>query len=236
MKKIGILFWDEFRDGYQSHEINKTFIQAIENARGLAIGIPSVMYEKEMDEYLAYVDGIVLTGGQDISPFLYGEEPLKETKDLNLKRDRSESAFIKKAFERKIPMLTVCRGMQLANVCFGGSLYQDIEKQRLGSLTHFQEPDPGQDFRHNYHTIEIEENSHLYKCLGSDHIVNSYHHQAIKDLANIFKVTARSKDRLIEAIETKDDHFFIGIQFHPEFLEDSENFQGIFNYFIGGIN
>ena len=96
MKKIGILFWDEFREGSQSHEMNKSFIYAVEQSQAIPIGIPSVMTENEMDNYLAILDGVIFTGGEDISPFVYGEEPILETKELNIKRDRSEYRFMEK--------------------------------------------------------------------------------------------------------------------------------------------
>lgn len=236
MKKLGILFWDEVRFGLPSHEMNKNFLYAIEEAGGLPIGIPSVMRPEEMDQYLDYVDGVILTGGSDIAPFYYGEDPIKETGILNLDRDQSEYEFIKKIFQRKTPTLAVCRGMQLANVVLGGSLYQDIESQVPASLVHVVDQDPQGPFRTQYHRIDVEEDSHLYECLGPDHVVNTYHHQAIKDLAEGLKISAVSKDGIIEAIETKDeDHFFIGIQFHPEFTDHSHGFKRIFQYFIGGI-
>lgn len=236
MKKIGILYWDERRFGSRSHEMNKNFLYSIENAGGIPIGIPSVMKEKEMDAYLDYVDGVVLTGGNDISPFLYGEDPIKETREINLERDKSEYKFIKKVFERKKPTLAVCRGMQMANVIFGGNLYQDIESQRKDSIIHDAVQDNENDFRKHFHSIKIEEGSHLFRCLGDSHVVNSYHHQAIKRLADVFKATAYSRDGIIEGIETKDDHFFIGTQFHPEFSEDSIEYGIMFEYFVGGID
>lgn len=238
MKKIGILFWDEYRHGYRSHEMNKNFIQAIEKSGALPIGIPSVMEEEEMDRYLDMVDVVILTGGEDISPFLYEEEPLAETNELNIERDRSEYRFIQKAFAIKKPTLAVCRGMQLVNAVFGGSLYQNIPSQKKDSIIHLPKKEPTSNgrFKRQYHSIEIKEGSRLYECLGDRHIVNSYHHQAIKKLADNLKITATAKDGIIEGVETKDDHLFIGIQFHPEFSEDSEDFQKIFGYFVGGLD
>lgn len=236
MKKIGILFWDEFREGSQSHEMNKSFIYAVEQSQAIPIGIPSIMTENEMDNYLEILDGLIFTGGEDISPFLYGEEPILETKELNIKRDRSEYRFMEKVFERKIPALAVCRGMQLANAVNGGNLYQDIPSQKPDSIIHLPNISNPENFKKQYHSIDIKEGSHLAKVLGTSHIVNSYHHQGIKELAPCFDITAQAKDGIIEAIETKNDHFFIGVQFHPEFTEDSDNFQKLFNYFVEGIN
>lgn len=126
-------------------------------------------------------------------------------------------------------MLAVCRGLQLTNVVFGGTLYQDIYSQLKDVLVHSPKID---DFQENFHTIEIEKDSYLHEFYGDTAIVNSFHHQAIKDLAEGFKVVARSKDGIIEAVETMDDHLFMGIQFHPEFLHHSELNQGLFNYFV----
>lgn len=236
MKKIGILFWDEFREGSQSHEMNKSFIYAVEQSQAIPIGIPSVMTENEMDNYLAILDGVIFTGGEDISPFLYGEEPILETKELNIKRDRSEYRFMEKVFERKVPAFAVCRGMQLANAVNGGNLYQDIPSQKPDSIIHLPNISNPENFKKQYHSIDIKEGSHLAQVLGTSHIVNSYHHQGIKELAPCFDITAQAKDGIIEAVETKNDHFFIGVQFHPEFTEDSDSFQNLFNYFVEGIN
>lgn len=237
MKKIGILFWDEKRFGGPSYEMNKNLIYAVEEVGALPMGIPSVMDEEEMDTYLSYLDGIILTGGEDIGPFLYGEDPRKELGKINIFRDRSEYAFIKKIFDKKMPCLALCRGMQMANIVKGGSLYQDIKSQKDEVLVHFLDQNPEMDFNYNFHRIEVEKGSILHKALGDTHIVNSYHHQAIKDLGQGLRVVARSSDGIIEGVELEDpDHYFTGVQFHPEFTEESEGFKKLFENFIGGID
>lgn len=230
MKKIGILCWEEERFGRRLIEVNDLFVQGIEKAGAMPICFPSITDEDLVKPFLSKVDGVVMTGGKDISPFLYGEEPIRELMEIQPKRDASELNFIREIFEEKIPLLAVCRGMQLVNVFKGGKLYQDIYSQRENSLVHSPKIE---GYQENFHTIDIKEGSRLYDCIGDSVIVNSFHHQSIKQIGKDLEIVARAKDGIIEGIESKDpDHLFLGIQFHPEFYYHSNKFDRIFEYFV----
>ena len=168
-----------------------------------------------------HICGMVLVGGGDIEPSLYGQEKENKTKDICLERDIFEIELLKQAFERKISVLSVCKGVQTMNVAFGGDVSQHIDD-------HLQE----EDKEVPTHYVDINKESFLYKILKKDKIkVNSFHHQAVNNVANIFTASAKYKD-VIEAIEYVDDEmFFMGTQWHPEILRD-ENSKIIFDYFI----
>lgn len=231
-KFIGIPCWLEKRDDFVSHEVNNNFSKMILEAGGIPIIIPQIADDKLIEEYIDMIDGLILVGGSDISPYLYNEGPSRFLESTSPIRDKVEYSLIEKAIEKKIPIFGVCRGMQLLNIFFGGTLYQDIYSQCGNVFNHSDRERKGIIF---YHDIEIEKNSRLYDIYGSKLVVNTFHHQAIKKLAEGFKVTAKSDDGIIEAMEYEEDQLIMGIQFHPEFPEHNENFYKIFDYFISKI-
>ncbi|MCD7926954.1 MAG: gamma-glutamyl-gamma-aminobutyrate hydrolase family protein [Bacteroides sp.] len=179
------------------------------------------------------LDGLVLTGGADINPLFLGEEPIKELHSINPRRDRQELLLARFAADRQIPILGLCRGMQLMNAAFGGTLYQDIHSQMEGTrIKHDQDLGRG----YASHTVKIEKDSLLYKLFGTETLpVNSFHHQAIKDVASGFRVTACAGDGVLEAMESTEYKSMLGVQWHPEcfILQDDECMMPIFNWFIG---
>ncbi len=231
-KLIGISSWNGIRFGRVSDELNYDFARGIEKVGGIPVVFPVLNDEEAIDSFLDYIDGLMLIGGEDISPFIYGEEPVRELHTINPERDRAETYFLRGAYERKLPVLAVCRGMQLANAVFGGTLYQDIYSQREKVLVHSPKID---GFEINYHTIDIDEGSLLYEIYGSQALVNSFHHQAIRELGAGFVVTARAKDGIVEAMERLDDWPFLGVQFHPEFMTHNDKFTEIFRRFVESI-
>lgn len=212
---IGITSYEEDLKGH--HNINNAYIDAVYDAGGVPVIIPTITKEEDYDIYLNILDGIIFSGGIDVSPLEYNENPLKEINRISSRRDRYEINLFKKAFEREIPILGICRGAQMANVALGGSLYQDINSQLPNALGHSPRSIARDEF---FHSIDIKEDSRLFKILGKSKVfVNSYHHQAVKDLGENLRVTALSEDGIIEAIEAEDNRFFIGLQFHPEGLQ-----------------
>lgn len=213
------------------HEVNSNYINSVFAAGGIPVTIPIIHDESDYDNYLNILDGIIFTGGLDISPLSYDENPLKEVNQVSSIRDKYEIGLFKKAYKRKIPILGICRGHQMANVALGGNLYQDINVQVSNSLGHSPKGVSNDDF---YHSIDIKKHTKLYDIFRKEKIfVNSLHHQSIKELGDNLLVSALSEDGIIEAIEAADDRFLIGLQFHPENLaKEHPEFLNIFKELI----
>lgn len=211
---IGITTFEELEKGF--HSVNNNYINSVFAAGGIPINIPIIHDEKDYDAYLDILDGIIFTGGLDISPLTYNENPSKEINLISSIRDTYEMGLFKKAYERKLPILGVCRGLQITNIVLGGNLYQDINTQVPGCLGHRPKGMSNEEF---YHSINIKKDTKLYNIFETEKIfVNSLHHQAIKELGKDLRISALSEDGIIEAIESTDDRFLIGLQFHPEAL------------------
>lgn len=188
-------------------------------------------FEKAISE-LEKSDGLVLTGGPDVQPSLYGKPEELKRCTIEPERDTLDIALIKKANELKIPVLGICRGMQILNIAFGGSLIVDIPKDVGTGVLHKSISD-----EKCYHKIKIKKGSGL-NMISGDTIgnVNSYHHQAIDKLADCFKAVAFADDDLPEAIEWKNPEgkpFFIAVQWHPERMNFNDKLSGsLAEYFI----
>ncbi len=207
------------------------YMDGITEAGGIPVMLPLTHDEGEIEELLDHMHGILLTGGHDVSPALYNEEPLKECAQTIEERDRMEMILLKKTLERDMPVLGICRGIQFLNVFTGGTLYQDLPTQRPTKTEHHQSP----PYDISVHEVTIKDDSKLFKLLGKSSIrVNSYHHQAIKDIGEDLKIMAISEDGLTEAVEMPDKRFVWAVQWHPEFsFRSDENSMKIFEEFIG---
>ncbi len=159
-------------------------------------------------------DGLILTGGEDVDPARYGEAPLPGLGIVKPERDRVELATLKLALDRRLPVLAICRGCQLLNVCCGGTLYQDLPTQRPGTaLMHRQ----AEAWERRTHLARIAPGSRLESIVGSaELLINSFHHQGIKDVGAGLEVVAWAEDGTIEAIEARDHPWTLGVQWHPE--------------------
>ena len=182
------------------------------------------------------LDAVFLPGGADIDPATYGavQHPLCDRTDRE--RDRVEVALAKWALEDEKPMLGVCRGMQLINVAAGGSLYQDLADEHPGAHKHDYFPFRGQSFARDYlaHEVHVAEGTRLARLVGAGTLmVNSMHHQGVRELGHGLVPTAMSPDGVIEAIEGAGDAYLVAVQWHPEALTDNdERTRGIFADFI----
>ena len=186
-------------------QLSPAYTDAVMKAGGTAVLLPVVYTREQADALLATLDGIVFSGGVDVDPRWYGEEPLNETVEIDPVRDLSDSLLACAALASGKPILGICRGEQLLNVIMGGSLYQDIPSQVEGHLAHRGGA---------IHKIQIEKGSFLHNIFGAESMeVNSYHHQAVKVPAKGIKVAARSEDGIVEAYEA--DRIW-AVQFHPE--------------------
>ena len=192
--------------------IPHAFATSVKAAGGIPIIIPLIK-DEDLSEVLSIIDGLVLTGGQDINPMLYQEEPVLQLGPLSPERDEHEMVLIEQALKAKKPILGICRGMQLLNVVLGGSLYQDLSLCQGIEVQHVQKS----EVEWVTHSIKVAEESILSQFMKSGDYVNTLHHQAIKDLGQGLKATAWSSDNLIEAVEAVDVHqSLIGVQWHPE--------------------
>ncbi|NLK44873.1 MAG: gamma-glutamyl-gamma-aminobutyrate hydrolase family protein [Tissierellia bacterium] len=211
---IGITSFDEQVQGY--HSINNNYVNAVFAAGGIPISIPTIKNEEDYEAYINIIDGLIFSGGIDISPLRYGENPLKEIKRISTIRDEYELGLFDKAYKKKLPILGICRGLQLMNVYLGGSLFQDVNNQLAGSLGHCPEYITIEE---DYHPINLRKGTRFHDLFNKDKInVNSYHHQGINRLGENLQVAALADDGLVEAVEAADDRFMIGVQFHPEAL------------------
>ncbi|HEY2378893.1 MAG TPA: gamma-glutamyl-gamma-aminobutyrate hydrolase family protein [Gemmatimonadaceae bacterium] len=164
------------------------------------------------------VAGLVVTGGEDVAPTRYSEEP-HPTVEAHEGRDESEIALVLEARQRRLPTLAICRGIQVVNVAFGGSLVQDIPSQRPTAIDH----DPGGSRDARVHEVRVDAASALANALGTDCLTtNSFHHQSLARVANDLRVTARAADGIVEGAESVDPHWWmLAVQWHPEELTDT---------------
>lgn len=206
------------------------YMKGIEEAGGIPIMLPLTDDENTISQIADKFDGFLFTGGHDVSPKLYGEDKLTECGEICKKRDEMEKILLKHIILLDKPLLGICRGIQIINVCLGGNLYQDIPTQIYTTIEHHQKP----PYEIPVHKVEIVKNSPLEKLLGQEQLeVNSYHHQAIKHLSNRLKPMAYSEDRLIESVYMPDKSFVWAVQWHPEFLYvNDKNSKKLFNEFI----
>ncbi len=176
---------------------------------------PKKRFGAELNELVDRLDGLLLSGGADINPVLLGEDPVPALHGINDVRDEMELALARLAFNRGVPMLGICRGIQLLAAAFGGSLHQDLATSlpEAALLKHSQEAE-----RHvPTHFVNTVEGSIVRELFGERFVVNSFHHQAVNDPGKLFRVTAQSADGVVEAIESTDPaHFIVGVQWHPE--------------------
>lgn len=215
-----------------SSSVMNTYVQAVLKAGGTPVIIPVITQTKALSDIVNQLDGLIITGGADLNPLWYKEEPRKELGSLVPERDIYDLKLAKIALDKQIPTVGICRGLQLLNVAHGGSLYQDIPSQRPNHIKH------NQDVEGSYgtHRAFIEKGSLLSTILEKDTVlVNSFHHQAIKDLAPIFKVVATAPDGIIEAVEAYPNYPIIAFQWHPEILTKAGDptMLKIFKFFIG---
>jgi len=208
------------------------YSRSIEEAGGIPVILPVIKELQTLREFLKKIDGFVFTGGQDISPEFYNERPARELGKVEPVRDSYELAVARELiYNTYMPVLGICRGIQLINVACGGSLYQDIPSEKPDALYHSVHQYPK---HHPTHKVNIIEGSKLYEIFGSKCImVNSFHHQAVKKPAEGFIVTATAEDGLIEAIECTGERFILAVQWHPEMMYERHGEQlEVFKRFV----
>ncbi len=203
-------------DGARRIKVNQSYTDALLAAGLLPLVIPPIGDPERAVHVLDAVQGLVLTGGEDVDPERFGEHAHSTTGAPHAARDACEIALAKEAQRRRIPTLAICRGMQVLNVALGGTLIQDIPSELGTAIAH----NPGGDRNARVHRVRIATDSALRDVIGTDSIeTNSFHHQALREVASSLRVTASGPDGVIEGVESTDPGWWmIGVQWHPEDL------------------
>jgi putative glutamine amidotransferase len=203
-------------------------------AGGAPILIPPVQDEATLRVLYERLDGVLLAGGGDIAPTLYGAEPHAKLGLLDPLRDSAELPMARWAMADGKPILGICRGVQVLNVALGGTLYQDLPTEVPSELQHNQSYER-EDWTHLAHEIVVAPNSRLAQALGADRLpTNSLHHQSVRDIAIGLRAVAWAPDGVVEALEGVGEAFVVGVQCHPEALqgETDPRWQGLFAAFV----
>lgn len=212
-------------------QLRMAYCRSVLNAGGLPVLVPYAGSE-DMAAILAHVDGLLLSGGGDVDPALFAESPHPRLGRVNKVRDEVEIWLCELAFSVNIPVLGICRGMQVMNIAAGGSLYQDLKSQ--WEMRELLEHDQTIADWRPIHDVVVIKNSLLHKITGKSTLqVNSLHHQAIKSASCFYHISAKADDGVIEAIEFDKHTFCLGVQWHPERMPDDPVSQSIFAAFIG---
>lgn len=213
------------------------YVEAIEQAGGIPVILPIPANSEIGDELYAMVDGLCMPGGQDITPELYGQQNTY-SEDLDTERDKWELSLIERAERDGKPVLGICRGMQLMSILRGGTMYQDLIKERDGSANHDGYLEV-KSTEHLAHTLAIEPGSKLANILGATEIKsNTHHHQGVQTLGTNLTVNATTPDGVIEGLEDATKLFFLGVQCHPEsiFNRAEPEWKKLFEAFIASAN
>ena len=213
----------------KGHNLGANYPLAIRRAGGVPVMIPVGCQEFRKD-YMSMLDGLILCGGGDVDPSLYGEEPIPQAPEFDLADDRAEMAAVAEALLQGKPVMGICRGMQVINVALGGSLYQDIPTQVPGAIGHRQHT---QVSAAPSHGVYVAQGSCLNNILKKEEIqTNSFHHQAVKTLGKGLRVSAQAADGVIEAIEGNGGSI-LGFQWHPEAMAaENEDMAKVFSWFV----
>ena len=219
--------------GEKGCELAEGYFLSVLKAGGTPVVIPPHNDKEAIVTLLETLDGIVFSGGSDINPLLFGEEPLPQLRSVNPKRDEQELFLAREAFHRQIPILGICRGIQVMATALGGKVWQDIYAQGEGSKLKHSQDMPRYCASH---TVSIEEGSILQSAFGNKQklAVNSFHHQAVSDPGPHLKVSAVSPDGIIEAVESNEHKALLGVQWHPEcfILNNDESHMSVFRWLI----
>ena len=202
-------------EGAERAGVNAAYARSVGQAGGVPLIVPPVIPVESADLALEGVAGLLLTGGHDMDPAWYDQPPSPALGAVDRDRDEFDLALFRAARRRQLPVLGICRGLQVVNVALGGSLWQDLPSEQPGAV-HHDPPGAGRD--HRTHQVRLTPGSRLARALGVTGLVtNSFHHQAIRQLAAELSVTARADDGVIEGAEGSDPAWWlVAVQWHPE--------------------
>jgi putative glutamine amidotransferase len=208
-------------DGRERVTLNTAYVRALDRAGLVPLAVPTLLAPDRAVAALDGVRGLVLTGGEDVEPARYGAAPHPKLEATDPDRDAAEVALIAAAGTRGVPILAICRGIQILNVALGGTLYQDLDSERPGPIAHAGDA--------SRHAVRVEAGSLLERTLGAPSAtVNSRHHQAIRNLAPGLRAVAWAEDGVIEAAEPSSPAapWTLAVQWHPEDLTERALFDG----------
>lgn len=201
------------RSGVEGIFAGDDYTAAIVQAGGLPMVLPMIEDDGAVADLADQLDGLLLTGGVDVDPSFFGEEPVPQLGEVSPVRDAMELKLTKEFLSRNKPVFGICRGMQVLNVAAGGSLYQDLAAQKKRVIQHTQRAPRW----HASHEAAVLAKTKLREIFQSEKIrINSFHHQAVKEVADGFIVSATAQDGVIEAIESKQHRYVVAVQWHPE--------------------
>jgi putative glutamine amidotransferase len=200
-------------EGADRAGVNAAYVRAVVAAGAVPLVLPPFLDASRADAALAGVDGVLFTGGEDVDPARYGAAPHPALGTVSAERDCTELALFAAARRRGLPILGICRGIQLVNVAMGGTLWQDLPSERPGVVDH--DPGTGRDVRS--HRVRLEPDSRAAHAVATTDLrANSMHHQAVRDLGPGLVATGWAEDGLVEAVETRDGPWLLAVQWHPE--------------------
>lgn len=226
-KMVGVMpLWD---DEKESIWMLPAYMEGLKAAGMDSFIFPMTQDEDEVKRLVGLCDQILLTGGHDVNPSLYQEEPVNASVEWNETRDVMEERVISHALAQDMPVLGICRGLQILNVALGGTLYQDMPLQHPSDTDHHMTP----PYDRPVHTVRILRDTPLYDLLQTEHMgVNSIHHQAIRKLAPDLREMALSEEGLVEAVYMPGKRFVWAVQWHPEYgFPSHEDCRAIFRAF-----
>jgi putative glutamine amidotransferase len=216
-------------------QLGKAYVNAITQAGGIPLVIPVGTSTNDLPNCLDRVDGIMLSGGGDISIERFNGAPHPRVYGVEPERDELELKLLNYALKRDMPLLAICRGVQVLNIAFGGDLYTHIQDQKEQSLKHDWFPKFPRDKL--AHTVRLQPGSQLHQIFGQDEIrVNSLHHQGINRVGKGLKATAFAPDGVVEGLEVQGVRFALGVQWHPECLPNDPGMQKLFRAFVNACS
>jgi putative glutamine amidotransferase len=225
---IGVVpLWDEDKN---SIWMIPGYMNGIINAGGIPIILPLTDDAEIITRIAERFDGFLFTGGQDVNPKLYGEEPIKKCgNSCNIRDNMEAKLFDEAVIKLDKPVIGICRGIQFINAHLGGTLYQDLPLEHGTAVNHHQSP----PYDVPVHTVNVLPDTFLAEIIGEGTVkVNSYHHQAVKSLAGSLKTAAISEDGLIEAVVMPNRRFMVAVQWHPELSLDNPENKKLFKAFV----
>ena len=219
--------------GERGSELAEGYYASVEAAGGVPLVIPPGLSPEALCALLGRIDGVLLSGGADVNPLFVGEEPIPQLGGINPRRDAMELLLVRLAYDRQIPLFGICRGIQVLAMALGGNIHQDLGAclPDVKLIKHSQNLERGVAS----HKVEAEEGSLMHRLLGKEIFVNSFHHQAVNEPGPRLRVTARSADGVVEAVESTEKKSIYGVQWHPEcFLPaGNECMMPLFRHFVG---